>query len=134
MSRLPNWRARLTTHISQSARTPIVPGTHDCALFLAGAVQAQTGIDYALPYRGKYTTLASGLKLIRRDGFADHIALAEHHLERKPTAFLAPGDGAVVKSEDGRALGVVQGAMVYVVGWDRTDLVRLTDVEFGFAV
>lgn len=114
--RRADWHNRLVQYLSEVIYAPPEMGRHDCALFLAGAVEAMTGADYAAPYRGRYTTMQGGLRILRKDGFADHIALAAHHLEEIPVAFAAPGDGAVVETEDGPALGVMQGEMIYVVG------------------
>ena len=113
--RLPDWRHRLHGYLQDVARTPFKPGSNDCALFLAGAVEAMRGVDYAAPYRGRYTTITGGLRILRRDGFDDHIALARHHLKEKPVAFAHVGDGAVVIGEDGPALGIVQGAAIFVL-------------------
>lgn len=114
--RYPDWNSRLIAYLSTVVERPVQPGIHDCALFLAGAVEAQTGTDYAAPYRGRYTTIAGGMRILRKDGFDDHIALAAHHLPEIPPAFAQPGDGAVVETPDGPALGLVQGERIYVVG------------------
>ena len=113
--RLPDWRARLQAYLLKVARTPFKEGVNDCALFLAGGVAAMTGVDYAAPYRGRYTTTRGGLRVLRRAGFADHIALASHHLAQKPVAFANVGDGAVVVRDNEPALGIVQGASVFVL-------------------
>ncbi|WP_323780173.1 DUF6950 family protein [Thalassovita sp.] len=116
MQRLPDWKPRLVRYLERTAHEPFKPGQHDCALFFAGAVEAQTGVDYAAPYRGRYTTLRGGLRVLRKDGFADHIALAAHHLPEIAPAFAWPGDGMVVDTDDGPALGICQGQMIYVLG------------------
>lgn len=115
MTRLPDWRARLQTYLETVSRTPFKPGHNDCALFLAGGVEAVSGTDYAAPYRGRYTTLRGGLRVIRRAGFEDHVALARHHLTPKPISFAHVGDGAVVETPEGPALGIVQGSSVMVL-------------------
>ena len=55
--------------------------------------------------------------------FSDHIALAKHHCPEKPVAFANEGDGAVIPTPDGPALGVVQGENVYVRTPERLGLV-----------
>lgn len=134
MSRLPDWRARLVSYLAQAQREPFNPGRHDCALFAAGAVAAMTGQDYAAPYRGRYTTLRGGVRVLRREGFEDHIALAAHHLPARPVSFARPGDLAVVPTEDGPALGVVQGAGVFVLSPAGVALVPLTAADKAFGV
>lgn len=117
-ARLQDWRSRLAAWLATIAREPFAYGSHDCALFAAGAIEALTGEDAAQDWRGKYSTLQGGLKLLRRSGYADHLHLAKARfpLTQNPRA----GDLALVPVPDGVALGVVQGALVYVpanVGW-----------------
>jgi hypothetical protein len=111
--RQKGWQGRLVAYLDMAGRRPFVPGQHDCALFTAGAVAAMTGIDYAADYRGRYTTTRGGLRVLRRDGFADHVALAAAHFPA--TGQPVPGDLAAVDSAEGPALGVVQGEFVYLL-------------------
>lgn len=134
MNRLPDWRSRLTYYLSEVSHRPFQPGQHDCALFFAGAVQAMTGEDYAAPYRGRYTTLRGGLRILRKDGFADHIALAAHHLPEIAPAFAWPGDGMVVDTDDGPALGVCQGRAVYLLGPNGGGLTSILSARRAFRV
>ncbi len=122
MPRLPDWQPRLVRWLELSARRPFEPGRHDCALFLAGAVEAMTGVDPAAPFRGRYTTLRGGLRILRKAGFADHIALAAHHLREIAPRAARPGDGLVVTTPGGLALGLCQGEAVYVLGPERLAL------------
>lgn len=128
------WQKSLVAYLAQVRQAPFQPGKNDCALFAAGAVAAQTGQDYAAPYRGRYTTISGGLRVLRRDGFADHIALAAHHLPEKPPVFASPGDLAVVEVQDGPALGVVQGSLVYVLGPDGVRLIDAALIVRAFGV
>lgn len=129
-----DWQSRLVRFLAGAARRPFAPGQHDCALFLAGAVLAMTGQDYAAPYRGRYTTPRGGLRILRHDGFADHLALAAHHLAARPVAMAREGDGAVVPTPDGPALGVVQGETIYVPGPGGLSLVPLLAATRAFEV
>lgn len=115
-ARLDDWRRRLAQWMADCPRQPLAYGRHDCALFAASAVHAMTGHDFAAPYRGRYTTLRGGLRVLRAAGFEDHVALARHCLPVIPAAFAAPGDLAVIPTGDPLpALGVVQGAAVFVL-------------------
>ena len=126
LSRFPDWRTRLVAYLSASVRLPFEDGKHDCALFLAGGVLAMTGQDFAAPYRGRYTTIAGGIRILRKDGYDDHVDLARAHLAQKSPAFANEGDGAVVQTEDGPSLGIVQGAQVYVLAPSGMVLVPLS--------
>ena len=111
--RLPDWKTRLIAYVSDAARTPFQMGVHDCALFSAGAVLAMTGVDYAANWRGRYTTLTGGLRVLRKEGFADHIDLAARTFDEVHPAFADLGDLAVIPTPEGDVLGVVQGEMIY---------------------
>lgn len=120
ITRLPDWRPRLRAWLSEMARHPgpITPGQHDCCLFAAAALEAQTGVDLAAPWRGRYTTFRGGLRLIRKAGHADLAALLAGHLSETPVLEAQPGDIVVLASAEGPAMGVVQGAGVYCLGPD----------------
>ena len=113
--RLPDWKTHLIAYLSDAARKPYRPGVHDCALFSAGAVLAMTGVDFADGWRGRYTTLTGGLRVLRRAGFVDHVDLAAKHFEEVHPAFAHPGDLAVIASPLGPVLGVLQGEGIYVL-------------------
>ena len=101
LSRLPDWRSRLTVHLDTVARDAFSYGSHDCALFAAGCVQAMTGVDLAARYRGLYRTLKGGLKLLDKDGFDSHLAVVRAHFAEVPPAFAQVGDIMVLGSDDG---------------------------------
>jgi hypothetical protein len=132
--RRPDWKLQLIQFMGDAARTPFQPGVHDCALFAAGAIFAMADVDFAADFRGKYSTINGGLKLLQKAGFADHIALAAHLFEDIAPAFAAPGDLAVVPQTSGDALGVVQGAFIYVLTPDRLGLVPLLAASRAFRV
>jgi hypothetical protein len=56
MIRLSDWETKLVSYASGLRHEPFAWGTHDCCTFAAGAVEAMTGVDPMLEYRGKYTT------------------------------------------------------------------------------
>lgn len=118
ITRLPDWRPRLRAWLNEMARHsgPLMPGQHDCCLFGAGALEAQTGVDVAARWRGRYTTFRGGLRLMRRDGFPDPAALLAAHLAEAAPIEAMPGDIALLTSAEGPAVGVVQGAGVYCLG------------------
>ncbi|MFP1646540.1 DUF6950 family protein [Pontitalea aquivivens] len=112
--RYPDWRTRLQAHLATAARKPFAYGTHDCALFAFGAVQAMTGLDMARGFRG-YRTLAGAMKRLRKAGLADQFALVGRHLPEIPVAYARVGDLAVVPGDAGDAFGVVQGEYIHVL-------------------
>lgn len=116
--RLPDWGLRLGAWLASISSAPFAYGSHDCALFAAGAIEAMTGVDHAADWRGRYKTQIGGFRVLRRAGFGDHIALARSLCP--PIRTPRPGDLAIIDTPLGRALGVVQGAHIYApaeVGW-----------------
>ena len=115
MTRLPDWQPRLHAWLRRVNGTPFVPGSHDCCLFGAGAIEAQTGVDIAAAWRGRYTTLAGGRRVLRKAGFADHVALIEATLPMIHASYAREGDLALVEAEGEWAVGVNQGTAIYIL-------------------
>lgn len=132
--RYPDWQVRLTAYLERCARQPFGWGEHDCALFVSGAIEAMTGVDPATGYRGSYGSLREGLKLLRRDGMADHMAAAANLLPEIPPAYARAGDAAAVETEDGPALGLVQGPRIHVLRPDGLGHVSLLDATRAWRV
>lgn len=120
MTRRPDWHARLSAYLTKAGQQPFAEGSHDCALFVGGAVEAMTGTDPMAELRGRYQTTAEGLALLRSMGYADHLAWFSAQLDQMPKgARPAPGDVACIPGHDGPALGIVQGEAVYVLQPER---------------
>lgn len=135
LTRLPDWQPRLHAWLRRVRTCPIRPGHHDCCLFGAGAIEAQTGIDIAAPWRGRYTTFAGGRRILRRAGHADHVALIAATLPEAHVSTALDGDIAIVPTEDGDAVAVVQGAVVYVMALDgRIGMAPMAPVQRLFKV
>lgn len=133
IARLPDWHARLLQYIVDSAARPFDEVTHNCATFAAGGVRAQTEVDLAAKYLG-FKTLGGGLKRLKRAGFADHVAFVDAHFERRPVPMARPGDLALVDTDDGPALSIVQGALCYVVTRAGLDLTPLLSAQTAWSV
>ena len=131
-----DWQHRLTAYLSSIHRLPFEAGKLDCAIFTAGAVLAMTGVDHAKGWRGKYRSLAKGLKALEKAGHADHVALAASLYPEVPPIMAQEGDIAVVpaEGETGSALGIVQGPMIYVMSLNGLALVPLTHATRAFRV
>ncbi|MDO5704031.1 MAG: hypothetical protein Q4G49_03030 [Paracoccus sp. (in: a-proteobacteria)] len=121
--RLYDWEARLSDYICRVAKTPFEYGVHDCALFAAGGVEAVTGSNPAVKWAGRYGCALGGLRQMRRVGYADHIDCAARLFPAISAAARMAGDLAVVTQGDDRALGIVQGALIYVLLGDQIGLV-----------
>lgn len=115
LKRLPDWQPRLHHWLHDIKSRSFEPGQHDCCIFAAGAVEAQTGVDLAAEFRGAYTTIAGGLILLRRAGFADHVELIAHHLPEAQLVTAREGDLMIVPTEEGPATALVQGTALYIL-------------------
>lgn len=109
--RLADWRPRLVAYVEAVRARPFGYGSHDCALFAAGAVQAMTGVDLAADFRGRYTSLKEGLKLAR----GAHLAVLQSSFQPIPTAFAGVGDIALIGEVGVPAMGVFDGEMILVL-------------------
>ena len=132
--RLPDWQARLVAYLHEARLRPFAYGRHDCSLFAADCVAAMTGQDMAAPWRGRYTTLRGGIRVLRKAGYRDHVALAASLFPEISPLSAQPGDLAVVPTDEGPALGVVQGEAVYLLGPTGLGLVSLLLAQRAFRV
>lgn len=116
MTRRPDWHSRLAAYLTEAGRKPFAEGSHDCALFAGGAVEAMTGTDPMADLRGRYATTSQGLQLLKSMGYGDHLAWFSAHLPPiRPPERPRAGDVACVPGHDGPSLGIVQGEAVYVL-------------------
>ena len=74
------------------------------------------------------------MKRLRRKGHADHVALATSLFPEIAAAFARPGDLAAVGTQEGPALGIVQGEHIYLAGEAGLRLVPLTDAVCAWRI
>jgi hypothetical protein len=129
MKRFPDWQARLNDYVAVSARASF-DDLH-CAAFAAGAVQAMTGEDLS---KGWPKGMKTGMKALRRKKIKDHVDLAAKLLDEVHPAFAQVGDVAAVPVEEGVALGIVQGARIYLIGPAGLKTVPLLSATRAFRV
>ncbi len=134
ISRQPDWRPRLVAYLATVSAKPFAYGSQDCALFVAGAVEAMTGSDPAAGYRGLYQSLKGGLKLLARDGLADHVTLLRATFEEIPIAFAGVGDIAVIGEVGMPALGIFEGEQILVLREDGLGLMPRPAATLAFRV
>lgn len=101
-------RANLNAFLRSNEAREYDLGIWDCALFGFGAVEAQTGVDHLMAYRGRYTTYPEAEALMRK---TDRAATLRSLVTKKlgdpiPVAMAHTGD--IVSS--GPSIGVLYGA------------------------
>jgi len=112
------WHGRLYAWALSIAATPHEYGQHDCALYVAGGLDAMYGTDIAGRFRGRYTTYRGGLRALRREGFRDHLDLLSHFARPVDPALAQIGDIAVVDTPDHPAIGFVMGGDLQMLTLD----------------
>jgi hypothetical protein len=110
--RLPDWEARLADYLIQWDGASYAYGTADCAKFAAGAIEAQTGVDYYAPFAGQYDSATSAAKALRSIGAGTLKKTFDKHLAERAVAFARRGDIVF----DGNAVGVCVGADGVFIG------------------
>jgi hypothetical protein len=108
--RLPNWPEALAAEIARGQRTPFAWGTHDCLLYAADCVRAQTGVDLAADFRGGYWTLRGAIQILAAHGYDTPLDAIAARLPEIPLARAARGDVVVAELAYGVSAGVCLGA------------------------
>lgn len=125
-----NRRAVLSDYIDRVAGRKFEWGVNDCLIMVAGAVELLTGVDHAEGYRGRYSSLAEGKKLIGK-------SLLRFVSERaKPIDPVRAVDGDVGAVRQGRewGFGVFIGPHLYVMTEDGIGILPRTDAVKAFKV
>lgn len=115
MERLSTWEQRLNDYLASVAGKPHEWGVHDCALHVASAIEAQTGVDLAEPFRGKYEDEDGANAAIRDAGYKSLAELVEDKLPRVPKSSAQRGDIVLTRDKN---LAVAFGSFALAVGRD----------------
>lgn len=121
----PDWEARLSEYLIKVGAEPFQYGRLDCALFVAGAVEAMTGEDHADGF--KYKSLRTGLKALNGEGFEDHFDFVDR-------TFKKGDDIVVIKGPAGHALGVRYRKRIYCLSEEGIASLPDLFVEKGYAI
>lgn len=109
--RRPSWRIELAMTIEQSRRAPFEWGANDCGVGLAAkAVEAMTGVDPAVDFRGQYESAGGAMRLLKEQGFNTLDALVASLLPEIHPSQARNGDIAFIRG-DGPigSLGIFNG-------------------------
>lgn len=122
-ARLPDWESRLAVYMRACRAREFEWGALDCALFIAGAVEAMTGVDPAAAYRGRYTTREGAAQALRNIGEGTLAKTIGALFTECPTSHARRGD---LVWHDG-AIGVCMGEQALFIGaeGEREGLVRI---------
>ena len=109
--KLRDWERRLADYLDGVRADVDALGPVPCARFAADAAQAQTGVDYHAPYRGRYKNEIGAAKVMRQIGGGDLPGTFDKHFEQKPKALSRRGDLIF----NGESMGVCVGAMALFI-------------------
>lgn len=105
--RRADWEQRLADLIDAASPLPFSYGSHDCALWAAAAVLAQTGADFGAPFRRRYKSAAGASRALRTIGEGDLPSTLTAALgEPVPPSMAGRGD---IVMNDAAAAGVCVG-------------------------
>lgn len=113
-ARRSTWEADLAAYLAQKATEPFEYGVNDCCLFGAGAAAAQTGVDNAAAFRGRYSTEIGAARALRRIGAGDIESTFDSFYPERLIGFARRGDLVF----NGEAVGVCIGAVAVFLSDD----------------
>lgn len=112
MMRFPDWEARLSEWIVANRSREFAWGEWDCILMACSAVEAQTGVDPAEQYRGRYSDARGAAEALRELGKGTLLKTVDDVFERRPVGKARRGDLVMRKG----AIGVCVGGAGLFVG------------------
>jgi hypothetical protein len=113
MIRLPDWQSRLSSYVTRNATTRFKYAEFDCGLFVAGAIEATTGLDVARELKGCYTNRTEAFVAIKTlCGTATMEALGEFLAAKNgfpevPVLMAQRGDAVMLRHGRRSSLGIV---------------------------
>ncbi len=100
---------KLNEYVLNNAYKNFKWGEWDCCLFVVDYLEAITGKDYALLFRGKYDTKEGAYESLKKQGFANIEELCDEYLEIKPLKFAQRGDVVLFEHGEDKCLGLCNG-------------------------
>ncbi len=118
MRRLEDWPTQLGRTIDAAMTKEFQWGAHDCCLFACDCVEAMTGVDPMVEFRGAYASKREAVRALkaRYGPLSETAETIARHLgaPRVEANFAKRGDIGLIPTEDGDALGVLYGHAFYV--------------------
>jgi hypothetical protein len=134
MLRYNDWEPRLSEYLKSVMKTPFEYGTHDCALFVCGAIESMTGTDFSEGFRGNYSTPEEGKALLKKSGFDTPLGFLNRKFKKIHPSKALSGDICVIGGRKFAGMGVVSGANAYVMGESFLRIVLVTNCSHIYRV
>lgn len=116
-ARKETWVESLSLYLDRVGDESFKWGSHDCALFAAGAINAVTGEDLSENFKGQYSSVREAVAWLRahdyssfQEAITDQLGLPVH------TAKAGRGDIVMRRVGNGNALGVCVGKQCWFLG------------------
>ena len=113
LRRIPNWQSALSAYLLDAVGARFEYGKRDCGLFVAGAIEAMTGVDVAELLRGRYCNRPTAFAVIRAlcgaptmEAVSSHLA-ALYGLAETPVTMAQRGDPVQLRRGRASSLGIV---------------------------
>lgn len=124
MRRFEDWPTRLHGFIAENSDRLFQYGYWDCCLFACGAIEAMTGEDIALPFRGKYSTRRGAFDIAQQycgersiETLAAKVA-SENGMPETTPNLARRGDLVLIERPFGHSAGIValNGSQIFITG------------------
>jgi hypothetical protein len=137
MKRRSDWEKRLDDYIRSVQRIPHCYGEHDCALYVAGAIEVMTGEDLMADLRGQYRDEETAYTLLT-EAHGGTLEGACRDRLGEPVAPLLARRGDVVLGpwgeDGGEVLGLVVSSRISTVTAAGLRLQRLGEARLAWRV
>ena len=125
LKRVEDWVSRLDAYFESVKSRPFMWGEFDCCLFVAEACAAITGTHPVPDAAGAYKTKIGAYRWLRREfGGAGEMLTLLCGAPVDPN-FARRGDVALIKAENGFALGIIDLSGEWIICVDETGLKRV---------
>lgn len=107
--RVNNWQVVFEATVKANQTKKFAYGTHDCCLWAANCAKALTGVDYAEPWRGKYTDKVSADAFVKAGGGLEAMVTSTTKIQPLNPLYANVGDIVLAVSNATEMLGICNG-------------------------
>jgi hypothetical protein len=133
LTKHPHWHTQaFDSFLRERAETPFEWGVNDCCLWAADCILANTGVDIADDFRGKYTTKLGAFRTIQKVTGGTSVADAAAYCATKHglVEHIYPlnckrGDLVIIQNGETEIAGIVHLNGMHAISVSETGLVRL---------
>lgn len=131
--RKSNWEQELSDYLVSKRHLPFAYGSHDCAYFVAGAVEAMTGENPMAEITQTYSNEIGALRVLKNLGFDDVEQFTDSKFNSILVGFAQTGDiilhdGCLGIAVSSKAVFVTEIGYIFV---DRSEWLNAWEVGRG---